>query len=1039
MNEKKKKQVTARLQCGKEFGTAFLISPTRALTAYHAIMDHVEEKSPIFLDFPFLKDGKREAILINARETLEEDVDIAILEFENPVEEVDPLILISRDLNKDYPWEAFGFPITKTKTGDFFVGDFSHNVIQHISQYDLDLKCSTPDITDQKYIVKGASGSAVIVKDEVVALLSYKMAGGTIGAVSIRSARNLLTKNGVPFIDKSSPELGFPSTELANMFHNYSLKIEHFLDNVDLPFSTTLDKDLIIKSGVNHFFEQPSWKLNIKRHIRVMSREFATQKRDREIVEKLQGILELQLPYDELRTSMLKSVNTILAELPDDRSTNDLRPLLYELHALLNKSFCKLLLISGESGTGKTHFLSTILSLHKIEKHLEEFSIRIPLSIAEMKEKDFKDVVIDSVNRYFNSEFSNINVLDEFIIAQELNISIVFVIDGLQSLLYSSSKYYKDLKKIVVEYTRFDWISWCVSINENDQYLLLDNSDFMRDYCFSKSNEVDALNLFVSMTEINTSNKVCQRILLLHNIDVSVIEQFPSNQSNIAMLLDNPLLCHVYANTVKDIKDELPNLCYFDFIKRYSDIKKRQMIMCSERDLPEEEIDANNSEEIKHVVNKLMVIKKLTIRESESNDIFSGIGHCYFELRFVQLLSKEIVEIPDFFESTKVINVKFSFKLYWAYRILLQYYRDFKDWANFYLWRNKFSELKSELLMYEILFLDTSFDEHKNILLNEIKNVLSNNDEKELLFNVSLKTSFDCQKLLFAELFQKEKMDLNKQETFGLMYFMMHSKAIHTFERSIILSKYIDLIAEYGLDIYYESCLKRILSHVKNLTKLKRSLKEFVNQTAGSLNKITGRVFAENFIRIVINEEEYRKLDLEEIINNHLINFLSQNSQEIENSKLNKNDVVDYFLRSLFRLLIEKENENKFQLHEIMLENNYYYLDGDNQKFKTIAHILRGSVAIAYGNVYKYLDHSRKKNFKEQYISYTSSLINTGIRNKLLTFHFISNTLIDQDAENELVDSDFIPLLVDIYEDEKLKKFTSDRKNFFERNINRHY
>lgn len=1038
MNEKKQMQGTARLRCGEEFGTAFLISPNRALTAYHAIMDHVEENSPILLDFPFLMDGKREARLINVRETLEEDVDIAILEFEKPVEEVTPLNLVSRDLNKGYPWEAFGFPSTKTPTGDFFVGDFSHNVTQHISQYDLDLKCSTPNITDQKYIVKGASGSAVIVKDEVVALLSYKMAGGTIGAVSIRSARNLLTKYGVRFLDKSSPELGFPSTELATMVHNYSLKIEHFLDNVDFPFSTSLDKELIIKSGVNQFFEQASWKSNIKRHIRVMSRELATQKRDREIVERLQGILDLQLPYDELRTNMLKFVNITLAELPDDRSTNDLRPLLYELHALLNKSFSKLLMISGESGTGKTHFLTTILSLHKIEKHLEEFSIRIPLSIVEMKEKDLKEVVMNSINRFFNSEFSNINSMDKLIIAQELNISIVFVIDGLQSLLYSSSKYYKDLKKIVVEYTRFDWISWCVSINENDQYLLMDNSDFMRDYCFLKSNEVDALNLFVSMTEINTTNRVCQRILMLHGIDVSVIEQFPSNQSNIAMLLDNPLLCHVYANTVKDIKDELPNLCYFDFIKRYSDIKKRQMIMCSERDLPEEEIDANNSEEIRYVVNKLMENKKLTIRESESNNIFSEIGHCYFELRFVQLLSKEIVEIPDFFESTKVINIKFSFKLYWAYRILQQYYRDFRDWTNFYSWRNNFSELKNELLMYEILFLDTSFDEHKNILMNEIKNVLSNNNEKEVLFNISIKTSFDCQKLLFAELFQRGKMDLNKQETFGLMYFMMNSKAIHSFERSIVLSRYIDLIAEYSLDIYYESCLKRILSHVKNLTKLKRSLKEFISQNSGYLNKITGKVFAENFIRIVTNEEEYRKLDLVEIINNHLINFLSQNSQEIENSKLNKNDVVDYFLRSLFRLLIEEEDENKFLLHEIMLENNYYYLDGDNQKFKIIAHILRGSVAIAYGNVYKYMDHSRKKNFREQYILYTSTLINTGVRNKLLAFHFISNTLIDQDAENELIDSNFIPLLVDIYEDKKLEMFTSNRKSFFERNINRY-
>jgi len=183
MNDKFKK-ATAHVLCGGKFGTAFLISPSHVITAYHVVHRFVEG-SPIYLEFPFLDEaGDRSAKLLNVREEIDKGIDLAILELDKPLKEIEPLKLFAEELTHDLPWKAFGFPSTKDTPGEIFKGEVSMFVKQHLSLYDLALNCITPDITDEKYFVFGASGSALIVDEEVVAVLTKKMPGGTLGAVA---------------------------------------------------------------------------------------------------------------------------------------------------------------------------------------------------------------------------------------------------------------------------------------------------------------------------------------------------------------------------------------------------------------------------------------------------------------------------------------------------------------------------------------------------------------------------------------------------------------------------------------------------------------------------------------------------------------------------------------------------------------------------------------------------------------------------------------------------------------------------------------
>lgn len=1047
MNDKFKK-ATAHVLCDKEYGTAFLISPLHVITAYHVVHESVEG-SPIYLDFPFLdEEGNRSAKLLNAREELNTDIDLAILELNQPIKEIEPLKLFAEELTRGQQWDAYGFPSTKDTPGEIFTGNVSMFVKQHRSLYDLALNCKEPNITDEKYFVFGASGSALVVDEKVVAVLSNKMPGGTLGAVSIKSARDLLNEYNITFKDNIPWVTSSPKSELDKMLEIYPIKIEDYLkNNMTLPFESKLDNDLINSSYFNDFFKINTWRSKIIKQINMISKESRSNSFTRERVEELHDICQLDLSYEEFENAIRRKNDWILKKIPDNTTTKEIRPLLFQLYSLLNKRYNKVLILTGESGSGKTHLLRTILSSNEIEKGLDYCSIRIPVNVNDIKKKGFEEAIKSSLNHFLNSNFNDVTDINKFIIKLEskgFNFTVIFVIDDLQTLCNSSVKYYIDLKQTIVRYTKYDWISWCIAINEFDQYLIMDNSSFLDDYCYLNYSEKDA-NLFVSMSKVNSENKVCYKILNEYDIDTKMIEKFPGNINNIKMLLNNPLISYVYAHTVSENEKELHNICYFDFIKRYSEIKKSQMLKCSERDLSFPEIEAQIDNEIIKIVNFLIKNKKLTYTKNELNDLFKDVdldldlASCFSELLSVHLVSKAIVEFEDYFERRKDIIFNFVFKLYWAYKILSQF-RSKNDWLEFSSWRKSFIELKDDLLVYEILYLDTGFKRNREVLNQEIVDVLKSDNEKASLFFAGIKTSFDCQEIIFLKLLEDEELLLNKQETFALMYFLMHTKAknVKKPEKCRVLSKYLNKVSEYELGGYLNGICKSIFGNLNNLTRFKRCMSEFIDCTDSNISEMLGKLAAENFVRIVID----KKYSLEVIIKDHLVKFLCDNLEKIDGSikrKMGKgrnSDVtfIEYFLRYLFTSLIEHNNNSKFLLHKILLTNKFYYFGKVDNKLKTIGDILRSNSAIAYGSYYKHLHYSKEKSFKQQYISFISKFLESNlIEHRIFAFHFISNTLNDEDV-NSALDIDFIPLLKIIHEDKRIRWFNDEREAFYKKN-----
>lgn len=204
------KRAIAQLECESgSIGTAFLVDEKRAVTARHTIDEHLSSDKKIFLNFRnqgFYKPIEAKVIFPSEPYV---GLDIAILEINEEIPHIVPLKITSAKVEPHNDWEAYGFPNTRRDIGEIFTGIVKQTDIPNVEDgnYDLDLACHHPQIIDTKYETRGASGSPIFIKDKVVGVLSDKVAGGSIGGVSILSCLDIFKKDiGIVLKDDNSYE-----------------------------------------------------------------------------------------------------------------------------------------------------------------------------------------------------------------------------------------------------------------------------------------------------------------------------------------------------------------------------------------------------------------------------------------------------------------------------------------------------------------------------------------------------------------------------------------------------------------------------------------------------------------------------------------------------------------------------------------------------------------------------------------------------------------------------------------------------------------
>ncbi|BBH24050.1 hypothetical protein Back11_53950 [Paenibacillus baekrokdamisoli] len=192
MNQNDFKSI-AKVRCGSENGTGFLINETTLITARHVIDDNLDpnELKPVFIIFE--NNIEIQATVIFPNEPYV-GVDFSILSLPEGGGYSPTLPLSIQGLELNENWQAFGFPDTQKDRGQPFRG----TILQVFDEseecdFDLDLACEIPVITDPKFITHGASGSPIVVNRAIVGIMKDKPAGGgIIGATSIKRCLPIL-------------------------------------------------------------------------------------------------------------------------------------------------------------------------------------------------------------------------------------------------------------------------------------------------------------------------------------------------------------------------------------------------------------------------------------------------------------------------------------------------------------------------------------------------------------------------------------------------------------------------------------------------------------------------------------------------------------------------------------------------------------------------------------------------------------------------------------------------------------------------------
>lgn len=358
--DKEKYAAILPVQCGKKRGTAFFVSPSQLLTAWHVVSEGVRNKVPVYC---FYNDITLACNIVE----FDEDSDVVLLTTQNYAHPV-WISLLALPYEVEKPMAVAGYPMEIGLGRDLF--DFPIHHAQRVTGREYDVVASPKEIIPF-HSYKGFSGSPIVTDDGFAVGLVTDQMFSVIGYTTVRMMEAKLNAKGVPVVtdwesyDTSaygyarSRELVGKQTQAAGDRYSPDLHVDSDQLNKEFRiFCRKTEQDRLDFNSVSKQIE--SWYLTIRKKYSFIDAQYTKGK---------YSFLRQALPdlRDKIASNDPSLQDYKAITLQEKNELYDWIALLNEITHTFQDTYNRCAFIRGAAGTGKTHFLCHLAQVHGVE------------------------------------------------------------------------------------------------------------------------------------------------------------------------------------------------------------------------------------------------------------------------------------------------------------------------------------------------------------------------------------------------------------------------------------------------------------------------------------------------------------------------------------------------------------------------------------------------------------------------------------------------------------------------------------------------
>lgn len=248
---------------------------------------------------------------------------------------------------------------------------------------------------------------------------------------------------------------------------------------------------------------------------------------------------------------------------------------------LQSASYGKCLLVSGRSGSGKSHFIARLLQQHgQLVGNFIPYYLHVPPGVCAdtgMVQTSIETLLLQTARFSETAGGSGLTwrSFDEFVgfVGQLANAKLVIVLDDLDVWLNRCRFSVQELQAFVRQHTHLHHLSWIMCVREHQYHLISDvlSGKFWKRYALHYKGNTDG---WVELDLLNESATVWRSIILAHlephqgrELDAIVAQLHDSTRR----LIELPFLARLFAWFLHESRPihEMRNLNYVEFVLEY--------------------------------------------------------------------------------------------------------------------------------------------------------------------------------------------------------------------------------------------------------------------------------------------------------------------------------------------------------------------------------------------------------------------------------------------------------------------------------------